>query len=65
MSLRDDYIDGDKVAKRILDAHYRGVAPSIIDSMLIIPKGTAHDTVVDWWAYEKERTHFTHKKSSN
>lgn len=48
MSLRDDYIDGDKVTKRILDAHYRGVAPSIIDSMLIIPKGTAHDTVVDW-----------------
>lgn len=38
-------------AKRILELHYEGKAPSEIDQMLYLDKGKAHEVIVNWWKY--------------
>lgn len=60
MSIRDKYVGDDEEKGRILNEHYAGNPPSDIDSKLMLMGGTAHDVIVAWWAFDKER-----KKNNN
>lgn len=52
---REDYAEEGTVEKKIVDLHFLGKSPSQIDEELGLPAGTAHDEIVKYWAYVKER----------
>lgn len=38
---------------RVMELMHEGRAPSMIDEMLNLPAGTAHDLVIAYWAEDK------------
>ena len=40
------------IQMRILQMHYDGIAPSIIDEVLELPRGQAHAEVARFWAWQ-------------
>lgn len=55
--LMEKYIADSTTAMQVLEAHYElKLAPSQIDQRLDLPAGTAHDIMVDWWAFHKKHT---------
>ena len=48
------YANDSYTKMRVLELHYDAHHPcSAIDEILALPKGTAHDIMVEWWAYDK------------
>lgn len=48
----DRYAKDGTAQRRILDMHFDGIAPSIIDEVLELPRGQAHAEVVRFWAWQ-------------
>lgn len=48
----DRYAKEGTVQRRILDMHFDGIAPSIIDMNLELPRGEAHSEVARFWVWE-------------
>lgn len=59
-SLIKEYVNDRPLIMRILKYHYDyHMPPSEIDKRIDLPRGAAHDVIVEWWAYHKTHTRNT------
>ena len=52
-STLDKYILEHPWSREILRMHFRGMSPSEIDEELSLRRGTAHDEIIAYWAFDK------------
>ena len=51
----ESYAREGSTERKIIERHFQGMAPSEIDKELKLKPGTAHNEVVMYWDYQKEK----------